>query len=349
MKKLLLLFVAFALTLSFSEALAKETELFKVLAKQGDVQLRKNNRGKYKTLRTGSQLFKKDYIRLQKGAYLALLHVKSGKTMELKKAGKYRTSSLSKKFAKKSDGINTRFANYVLDEMTEGGDLFSALDKGNMDEVGAVTRHFDENDTESRLNKSGMDRDASYALNAAAKALLDNNADMIKIKLPRSSYLVDDEVEFVWFEKDEAYKYDLHILDENNNEVFTQPTTERMLTLNLDEIKLKKGVTYYWYVSSGEYFSEQYQLYRMTDKESAPILNNVGPKNEKKTAIENILLGSYYEDLNIMNRAVESYAAAVKSAPTVVDYKKVYAKYLYRIGLYDKAKELHNEVLIMTE
>lgn len=63
------------------------------------------------------------------------------------------------------------------------------------------------------------------------------------------STINSNELVFVWHaEKDEPY-YDLHLLDEIGNELWTQSTTDTSVILS-PSVVLKAGQTYFWYVDA---------------------------------------------------------------------------------------------------
>ncbi len=75
----------------------------------------------------------------------------------------------------------------------------------------------------------------------------------------------------------------------------------------------------------------------MLRDEIIPLINELSTQPK---AIDCLSLASYLADLNIMHKAIEFYNKAIKIAPDIYDYKRVYATYLFRIGLDNEAIEL---------
>lgn len=107
---------------------AKKT-LFNVLIVNGTVQ----NVTKSSKIREGNKLHQTEYISLEKGAYLALLHT-TGKTIELHKIGKHSVDSLSSLINKE-----VSYASGYTDFVVKSFDKTKPSSKSYMN-TGAVTR-----------------------------------------------------------------------------------------------------------------------------------------------------------------------------------------------------------------
>ena len=318
---------------------------FQILAKEGNVKLKTAKSSSYSTAKTGAKLFKDDKLQLKRGAYVALYHKSTGKTSELKSAGTYSISKLSKDIKKGQKGLNKKFADYVINEVSGGDNLFSAGGPGEMNILGSAERQIGNNDTKSGLKESGLNDDASEGVIALADFVSSESDDVIYLIAARATFLMDNYATFQWKKDTDSKNYELHIMDKNDKEVYKTKTNDTTIKVDLEKAKLSQGENYYWYVSSGDKKSDQYILNRLTDKELLPIKQTLASVSDDRTAIENILLASYFEDLNLAYDAKNAYEAAIKLAPDVKEYKRLYCAFLYRTGFFDEATTVYaNEI-----
>lgn len=342
MKYIFTIIVMAALTGLYSTVFAQSDE-FSVFSRKGDVQVQKGGKGSAISLKVGDKLTSKDKITLKSGAVVTLYHTKLKKSLELKKAGSYAVSTLSSDIRKKK-GYTDRFKDYVLTEMTASNNLFSSGQDDNLNTMGSVDRNIEIGGTENRLgNLTGTEKEVSNAVAMLADELAESNSGMIQAKLPRSSFVADKDVEFSWYDRKGAGIYDFRIVDNNNKVVYSKKLHNIYLTVNLDEANLDKGKTYYWYVADGDNKSNQYSICRLTDSEMASLESMISDIDYNElSALEKINLATYYEDINIMNRAVKLYEEVLKDYPDSPEFRKLYARYLVRIGLFSEATRVSN-------
>jgi len=320
---------------------AQEPE-FRVLGKKGNVNYQSKNNG-WTDIKTGDRLFKNGKIKVGGNAYLGLVH-SSGKTVEIKKEGTYNISKLAKDVSSFHSTTTQRFAKFVVDEITSGNDMLTQKKyKRSMENTGAVERATggDVSYTATFSSLSGSDLSQFSALNDAIDCLIKTDKNYIRIKYPRTSYVIDDMVDFVWYKNSTISIYEFVIIDRNDNVIYSTKTSDTTLQLNLSELKLPKGMNYYWYLRNNDLKSDQYcfnwinnyDLKRL-DEDIEPLLDGM---TKGKDAASLMLLASIYEDENIMNRAIDSYEEALRLEPDVDGYRTLYARYLSRIGLDDEA------------
>ncbi len=342
MKYILVLFIIVFFVGATGHAIGQSDE-FSVFSKKGEVQLQKGGKGASAALKVGDKLSAKDRITLKSGAIVTLYHNKLKKSIEIKKAGSYTVSALSADLQKKK-GYSDRFKDYVLTEMTASNNLFSSGQDDNLNTMGSVDRNINIGGTENRLeNLSGADKDVSFAIAALADELAESNGNMIMVKMPRSTFVADNELEFSWYERKGSGVYELRIVDEGNKQVYSKKLHNSYITVNLDEAKLEKGRTYYWYVADGDYKSNQYSISRLAEHDAASLEALVGDIDySDMSPLEKVNLAAYYEDINIMNRAVKIYEDVLKDYPDSPEFRKLYARYLVRIGLFAEASKISN-------
>ncbi len=314
---------------------------FLVLTCQGDASVRKNNRGSYVKIKTGDKLSIKDKLKVSDNAYVGLLYISTNRSMELKKSGTYSVSSLAKEMKKKKKGFNERFAGYVLDEMTGSSDMFATGAGDDMSNLGSVERAIGGDESNEKVQElTGTDKKVSNLVTTVADKLTAKDNSII-IKLPRNTYLADESADFSWYPRQGVSTYELVIVNPLNKVVYTKKTHNNTVTVNFKDGDFRKGATYYWYVSDGKQSSTQYAVYWLSDQEMQNINNSLSSIDiNDLNSLDRIMLAQYYEDKNIMMRAIDQYEKAIEASPEVNDFKKVYAKYLTRIGLYSEAKQM---------
>ncbi|MBI5325995.1 MAG: hypothetical protein HZB41_12110 [Ignavibacteriae bacterium] len=323
---------------------AQEPE-FRVLGKKGNVNSQSKS-SSWTDLKTGDRLFKNDKIKLSGDSYIGLVH-SSGKTVEIRKEGTYNISKLTKDVSAFRSSSSERFAKYVIAEITSGDALLSQKKyKRTMGNTGAVERATggDVSYMATFSSLSGQDLSQYSALNDAIECVVKTDKNYIRIKYPRSSYLIDNKVDFIWYKNNSVSIYEFVIIDRDDNIIYSTKTSDTMLQLNLSELKLLKGTNYYWYIKNNELKSDQYCINWLNDYDMKRLNEDLEPMLDGmakgKDAASLILLASIYEDENIMNRAIEAYDDALKIEPDVDGYKTLYARYLSRIGLEDEALKL---------
>jgi hypothetical protein len=336
--KILLLVI---ISLCFSNVLKAQNDEFTVFSKKGDVQVQKGGKGASVSLKVGEKLLSKDKITINTGTMVTLYNTKLKKSIELKKAGSYNVNTLAADLQKKK-GYSDRFKDYVLTEMTASNNLFSSGQDDNMNTMGSVDRQINIGGTENKLESlTGADKDVSFAVTVLADELAESNSNMIQAKLPRSSYVADKDIEFSWYERKSSGVYEFRIVDITDKVIYSKKLHNTFLTVNLDEAKLEKGKTYYWYVVDGDMKSNQYSISRLTDSETASIVSLISDINyDDMSPLDKLNLATFYEDRNIMNRAIKIYEEVLKDYPDSQEFKRLYSRYLVRIGLFTEATNL---------
>ena len=318
---------------------------FNVLAANGKPLVKKSG-GKWHKLSAGDKLFKNDVIKISKDSYLGMVH-SSGRTKELTSPGTYDVSKLSKEVASKKNSLTKRIADFVFSEISDADDLLSSYDYHEyMDLTGAVERAVgnDVDAYEKIENMAGTDHSLSSNLNESGILSALEEMSRLIIRLPRSSYLIDPAVNFSWYKNPDAQVYTFSLTDRFNNVIYEKNTSDTSLSLNLDDVGIEKGKCYYWHVSSGGSKSDEQCIYRMEDRMASEIDDSlkVMRKGFGKhiSPVDCLIMASFYEEFNIMNKADDAYQKALELAPQVDDFKKLYALYLRRIGLIGEASNL---------
>jgi hypothetical protein len=344
-----LLLILFLLAFNLS-SIAQNYE-YKVLSQKGNVNVQRKNTTKWIKVKIGDFLLANDKIKLENNSYVGLTH-NSGKIIDLNKAGVYSTSDLNTKLeSKKKNTITGKFVKYVSEQIDNTGGIFASKSQtDNMKSTGAVNRSLELNAQESQKisNMTGLDGKTSSAVGAVANLIFPSDDKRIKVFLPRTSYLFDDEINFTWYKDAEAVNYTIYILDRNDVVVYKNMTNDTNITINIKNTNLQTGTNYYWFVESGNKKSDQYNIYWLTQSEKSnintdivAIYNEVG---DDDTPLRSLILAAFYEDLNIQERALNSYKKALNMAQNPDEYKRMYGRYLAQIGLFERAKQVFDSI-----
>ncbi len=313
--------------------------------------LQRNNSSKWINVKIGDLILANDKIKLETNSYIGLSH-NSGKILDINKAGTYSTAELNAKLqSKKSNTLTSKFVKYVSEQIDNTGGIFASKSQtDNMKSTGAINRSIELNAQEGEKigNLTGLDSKTSSAVGSLANLIFPSDDKKIKAILPRTSYLFDDEINFYWFKDTEATTYKVVIVDRNDIVVFSKMTNDTSISINIKNTNLQAGTNYYWYVEGGDKKSDQYNIYWLTQSEKAninsdivAIYNEVG---DEDTPLRNLILAAFYEDANIQDRAINSYRKALNMMQEPDEYKRLYARYLVNIGLFENAKKVFDSI-----
>lgn len=299
--------VALTFFLASSIAFAQD-EMFKVLASKGGNKLQTAGTADWKAVFVGKKLAKGDKITIADNGYLGLAH-KSGKTIELKKAGTYEVSKLAGEVASQNASTTTKYANYLAGEMSKTGGEDMAKNKYKyMAVTGSVERG------------TALDVYVPKTLNVSALG----NQVMVK-----------------WEKQDQTKTYIVNVTNLFGDEILKKETSDLFIFLDLDS---KKDKNYIVKIKSKEVPDLEKDI-RITypsndkvvelNKQLAELKTQLGEEN----ALNKIILASFYEDNKLYLEALQSYEAAVKMEPEVDDYKVALGQFLERAEIAKPAEQ----------
>lgn len=306
MKRILL----FLSVLLMSTMLFAGNPEFKVKQVSGDAQIKKS--GKWEKLSSGSSLAISDQIKLGNGSKVTLDH-SSGKSINVDKSGFYSVAKLAAKAKTNKTNVSSKLASSLLDELSDSDDLLASGNvNDNMATLGAVERAFNNKFTSSSIMAS----------------------------LPRSSYSVDNTVNFTWNPLQGATSYKFEIKNGIDEIVYSKEVSATELSVNLDEAKVPFDECYYWMVSSGDKTSEEFCIFRMNADQAASIkseIENLKGELDLSNSLDNMILAKFFADNKIVTEATQYFEKAIELDSEVAAYKVMYAKYLLSIGLNEEA------------
>ncbi len=295
--KSIVLALTFLLASSFAFA---QDELFKVLASKGSNKLQTTGTAEWKPVFVGKRLSKGDKITIGDNGYLGLAH-KSGKTIELKKAGVYEVNKLLSEVATQNASTTTKYANYLAGEMGKTGGEDMAKNKYKyMSVTGSVERG--------------------------------TNEIMVYVPEGLNVTALSNQVVVKWEAESGTKTYVVTVGSLFGDEIFKQETTETSIVLNLES---KKFNNYIVTISSKEK-TDVVKAIRVTYPSADKIvelnkqLTELKAQLGEENALNKVILASFYEDNKLYLEAMQNYEAAIKLEPEVEDYKVAYGQFLER-------------------
>ncbi len=286
---------------------------FKVMASSGAVKVYNNDSKSWTDAKIGTKVKAQDKLKLSKNAYLSLIH-KSGRSLELKKSGEFNVRELSNSINSKKSNVTSKFADYLIDEISSSDDLLAEGNR-NMSTTGSVTREIDQ----PFMKKNSL-----------------------KLNSPRKVNFLGKVFTFNWLQKPGIKKYEFILSDRFDRPVFTKEVASTSITLNADELKLEKNTYYFWKVKAkgdDKTISEDACFMVLSNDKSKAILDTVklikDDLGNENTATSRIILAAYYEQNYLIDEALQNYREAVRLAPDVELYQKLYQRFLNRINIVD--------------
>lgn len=292
--KILSITVIFLFAIAFG--IAKDD--FTVFATKGDLTVQKNGKGKWSKLATGTKLSTSDNVKVGEKAYLSLIH-NSGKTVELKQSGVFSLSKLSEAVKKNQSSITAKLAKYILNEIQSSDDLTQKGDHhNNMGVTGAVERKI--------------------------------GSDEIQLASPSKTTVKNDALVCAWTPVNGEKSYEFCLTDRFDNKILTKKIDGNQITVNTVELKLEKDQFYFWNVASAsnaDIKSEKATFIVLSPEKVKMIESNVKQlksEMEGETAVNQFVLGNYYDQNNLVEEANLCFKRAIELAPDVPEYNKIY-------------------------
>ncbi len=295
------------LVLSCSTLLAQGTAaaqeyVFKVLASSGNNSVAKSvSDNSWKALKTGHKITKDDKIMLSANGFLGLVH-KSGKTLEIKTPGTYTASQLAEKVTTSNSGINQKYVDFVINEMTKPEK--EDINKNRHRNMGV----------EGKVERGDFD---------------------IVVFLPGTSDILSSQAYIKWNKLDDTQQYKISVVDMFDEVLFSAFTSDTSFVLDLTQDKLKDQESYLVSISGKDkpkMQSDKYTINKL-DATAAAAVNKSWAKlkeGNEESSMNKIIEASFFEEKKLYLDAIRSYEEAIKMQPNVEDYKTAYKQFLKR-------------------
>jgi len=303
--------------LLISASAYSQDAMFKVLASKGSNKVVSGT--EHKSVLIGQKLLSTDKIIVGENSYLGLAH-KNGKTIELKKAGTYEVSKLSSEVAAQNAGVAKKYVDFVAGEMSS------------QDEDLAKNRH------KYMAVTGSVERDVP---------LKDKEKITISLIAPsREAICLADQILLKWKPIEKAGTYIVTLYDIGEEPINTIETTENNVLIDLSKYNIQNEKSVLCKVSlkgKKEISSELYPLKYIEDPAKAASTEKevaeVKAELKEETALNKIILASFYEEKGLILEALAAYESALKMEPEVEDYKVAYGKFLERTKLVPEHKK----------
>jgi len=294
---------AMALMLLFSvELVSGQGYTFRVLANKGSNKVKKAGTGQVVALKTGATLNAGDALVASNGAYIGLMH-KSGKTIEVRKAGTMAVSDLEKQVKTGKSSVASRYAKFVSDKMNEKA-------SGNY---------------RSRLNATG----------AVSRAVGDGSLDVM---IPdNNNRILGDNTVIRWEAESEGATYVVTVRDISDEVIFTTETTKTSINLDLTAEGMQGQPLYLVTVAdknNPEIVSAQKGIVRVEeDDELFASLNGLKAEVSEDSPLTKLIYASFFEENGLLLDALTKYEEAIQMAPEIEDFQELYENFLITNGL----------------
>ncbi|HTF19527.1 MAG TPA: hypothetical protein VK658_15725 [Chryseolinea sp.] len=287
--------ITFILTILASVALAQDYA-FKVLASKGNNEIKAN--GAWMPLKTGASLRTGDELKLASNGYIGLVH-KKGQPLEIKTPGSYPVVQLESQ-VNSGTGILSKYADFILSNATP------EAKKNRLSATGAV------------------DRGEYHA---------------IKIALPEHAGIYHNVASVGWSGDNIKSPFIVTVLNMFDEELALYETEQTSIQLDLNDAKFaKENAVLIEVKSKGDQNqkSKRHMIKKLAAADQAGIQKSLTEINlvvQDETALNSLILASFYEQNKLYIDAIGAYEDAIRLAPDVSAYQESYTDFLMRNGL----------------
>ncbi|MCB0493785.1 MAG: hypothetical protein KDC93_15375 [Cyclobacteriaceae bacterium] len=289
-KLILVLGFIFAGTVAFGQDYA-----FKVLANKGTNEVKSGD--SWQAIKTGSSLNTTDEVRLSENAYLGLIH-KTGKPLEVKKAGPYKVADLAAQVQGGGTSVLNKYTDFILSSNS------AEAKKNRLSATGAVHRGLED----------------------------------IKVYLPENQYsgVFSKKAVINWSAEKGGAPYIVTFKNMFDDELMKVETPETSIEVNLADPKLTNESAILIEVRSKadpNVKSEQHLIKKLSAAEQERVtkaLSEIKGVVGEETALNKFIMAGFYEENKLYVDAITAYEEAIKMAPDVASYKEAYDEFLLR-------------------
>jgi len=288
----------------FLSIFAAQAQDFKVLTSNGNNLIKAGN----KKIWAGTSLKNADIITIAQNGYLGLMHLKTGKTVEVKKAGTYTMSALVPKAAGTST-VGTKYSSYVADE----------LFKGEKQDVNKNHRKY-------MAITGAVSRDSRVANEFKMLTIFSTNSGAQEV--------YDSFVYLSWQpdNNEKIEKYYIQIQNFNDETVALLETDKNYMELDMSIFKKAKNgdATYIITILSNSQpaYKGTFSVGVMDKTKKDAIKKELGEQNPEN-ALDYLIRARYFEDKKLYLDAIKCYQKAL-ALQNLDSYKNAYMEFLAR-------------------
>jgi len=299
MKKIITYVLSFIMLFAM-ESVSGQGYTFKVLANKGANKTIKSGSKKETPLKTGAILANGDMLVTSAGTYVGLMH-RSGKTIEIRKAGTFAVTDLEKEVKTGSSSVASRYGNWVLSKLED--------------------------------KKSGNYRSRLKATGAVSRAIGDGSLDVM---IPEGSKIIGDKMAIVWEEESKETTWVVTIRNLYDDVIFEKETNQTKILVDLSVDDLADAEIYLITVkdkNSPNSISHQKDIERVTEGELLASVNAFKAEVAEDSPLSKLIYASFYEENGLLLDAMTKYEEAIAMSPDVPDFREIYDLFLLMNGL----------------
>jgi len=275
--------------------------IFKVLANKGSNTVSATGTD-WKPIKTGSTLQAGDQVKVADGSYLGLVH-NSGRTYEIKTAGVHKINDIASALSSNKSSVASKYADFVLNKMNQSEEDINRNHRNYLSATGAVTRG------------------ANHP---------------IKLFLPSSVDIYSEQASLKWTEVADVEEpvYVVTVFNMFDEVVMTKETSDLGAMIDFSDEKLANERMVIVKVSlkdDEEIFSDKYAIKRMDMESNEMVISELKELEDitsEKTAMNMLILASFYEQNNLLVDALTYYQAAIDLAPDVDIFRHAYEQFV---------------------
>ncbi len=248
-------------------------------------------------IKVGASLKSADELKISQNGYLGLVHV-TGKPLEVKDAGQHKVADLSAKVKEGSSVLN-KYTDFILSSKDNNANSMVA--------TGAVYR----------------------------------GTGAIKVFLPASkeAIIFNDDIAITWAKEPDTKTYVVRFNSMFGDELEKLEVSDTTLSVNLNGAKFRNEDNILVQITSktdpGK-TSDPTMLKKLSNadkKRINTVLSEIADYTREKTALNQLVLASFYENHGLLIDAATAYRQAIRMAPTVAQYESEYAEFIARHAL----------------
>jgi len=315
---------SFLFAVLISYGVSAQDYTFKVTSVKGDAKVNGA------ALKVGSKI-QSGTITVTNGALLNIVH-KTGKPLNVSKAGSYKVDVLDKACSAKPGSLSEKYAAYVLKELTAGDD--GGIGAKNQSKTGSVTRDI-----------------------VTAPVAFMTPIPLSEKDVKKKTVVYQGKVTLQWYANSNALGSN-KITDESavvgykfivsnlmSEQISVIETAETSVTLDMNDSKYaNEAAIHYQVIALGnngqEWESEEY-LIEVDRSSTASIKQDLEALAGDESALSKLIMAKYFEEKGLVANALYAYEEAVKLSESNEMYKNMYQAFLDRNYLRRKSAHMN--------
>lgn len=296
MKKLLLILI---INCTVAGSLLAQQAVFSVILNKGQNSF--GDQENYQPVLLGTYLNAENALRVEEGGYVALVHEKTGSSLELTEGGTYSVKDMEQEVLQQPTTVLAKYGKFLMKKLNpeEGGNQ-------NLNVTGAVER---------------------------------GEVGIIEVDLPKVSDIYGDQVYITWQQTDDIQDYVVTIKDKLDDVIIEKSVVRNsfVLELNSNQIKDEKIIIFNVRAKDKDGLrSPDFGIKRLGGKESTTICDEFSSLKmvaKSNNVVDKLLIASFFEENELLADAITYYNEALTISPDPDGFAILYENFLARNGL----------------